>query len=74
MNYYYGVDFIVGVKIMEMKVIVNVEFYGGVMVWGEFGVGVVVLFGKLKLVGFVMDVGFLIKVEVIFDKFLLDVK
>lgn len=59
---------------MEMKVIVEVEFYGGVIVWGEFGVGYVVFYGKLRLVGYVMDFGFLIIVEIIFNKFLLDVK
>lgn len=74
MNYYYGVDFTVGAKIMEMKVTVNVEPYGGLMAWGELGVGVVALFGKLKLVGFVMDAGFPTKAEVTFDKFPLDVK
>lgn len=57
-----------------MKVIVEVEFYGGVIVWGEFGVGYVVFYGKLRLVGYVMDFGFLIIVEIIFNKFLLDVK
>lgn len=52
----------------------NVEPYGGLMAWGELGVGVVALFGKLKLVGFVMDAGFPTKAEVTFDKFPLDVK
>lgn len=47
---YYGVRFIVGVKIMEMKGYVKVEFYGGVFVYGEMGIGFI-LYGKLKLVG-----------------------
>lgn len=58
---------------MEMKVIVEVEFYGGLMVWGELGIGFV-LYGKLRLVGYIMDIGFLVIVEVIFNKFLLDVR
>lgn len=74
MDYYYGVQFAVGAKIMEMKAIVEVEPYGGVIVWGELGVGYAALYGKLRLVGHVMDSGFPTTAEITFNKFPLDVK
>ena len=72
-DFFYGVKFDVGVKIMEMKGIVQVEPYGGLMVWGELGIGAA-LYGKLRLEGFIMDIGFPTKAEVTFNKFPLDVR
>lgn len=72
-DYYFGVKFVVGVKIMVMMVFVEVQLYGGLLVWGELGVGFV-LYGKLKFVGNIMDIGFLIIVEIVFNKFFLDVR
>lgn len=74
MNYYYGVKFAVGAKIMEMKAIAEVEPYGGLMVWGELSIGFHVLFAKLRLVGHVMDSGFPTTAEITFSKFPLDVR
>lgn len=70
---YYGVRFTVGAKIMEMKGYVKVEPYGGVSAYGELGIGFL-LYGKLKLVGQIMDTGFPTTAEVTFSKFPLDVK
>lgn len=72
-NYYFGVKFTVGAKIMEMKAFVEVEPYGGLMVWGELGIGFA-LYGKLRLVGYIMDTGFPVTAEVTFNKFPLDVR
>nr|XP_022295052.1 uncharacterized protein LOC111105175 [Crassostrea virginica] len=72
-DFFYGVKFDVGVRIMEMKGIVQVEPYGGLMVWGELGIGAA-LYGKLRLEGFIMDIGFPTKAEVTFNKFPLDVR
>lgn len=69
---YYGMKFVVGVKVMDMKVYVGCELYGGVFVWGELGIGLL-LYGKLRLEGNIMDMGFLIIVEIEFKKFFLDV-
>lgn len=70
---YYGVRFTVGAKIMEMKGYVKVEPYGGVSAYGEMGIGFL-LYGKLKLVGQIMDTGFPTTAEITFSKFPLDVK
>lgn len=72
-NFYYGVKFGVGARIMEMKAIVKVEPYGGLIVWGELGIGYA-LYGKLRLVGMIMDIGFPTTAEVTFNKFPLDVR
>lgn len=71
-DYYFGVKFAVGAKIMEMKGFVEVEPYGGLVVWGELGIGFA-LYGKLRLVGYILDTGFPITAEVAFTKFPIDV-
>ena len=58
---------------MEMKAVVTVEPYGGLMVWGELGIGFA-LYGKLRLEGMIMDTGFPTTAEVTFNKFPLDVR
>lgn len=72
-DYYFGAKFAVGAKIMAMTAFVEVQPYGGLLVWGELGVGFV-LYGKLKLVGNIMDTGFPTTAEIAFDKFPLDVR
>ena len=69
---YYGMKFIVGAKIMEMKADVGCTPYGGLTVWGELGIGAL-LYGKLRLEGQIMDLRFPTTAEVFFNKFPLDV-
>lgn len=70
---YFGVRFAVGAKILEMKGYVKIEPYGGVTAHGELGIGFL-LYGKLKLVGQILDTGFPTTAEITFSKFPLDVK
>ena len=70
---YYGMKFVVGAKVMDMKGTAGCEPYGGVAVWGELGIGAL-LYGKLRLEGRIMDLGFPTTAEIKFKKFPLDVK
>lgn len=70
---YFGVRFKVGAKILGMKGYVKLEPYGGVSVYGELGIGFL-LYGKLRLTGQILDVGFPSTAEIAFNKFPLDVK
>lgn len=72
-NYYFGVKVAVGAKIMAMTAFVEVQPYGGLLVWGEMGIGFL-LYGKLRLVGHIMDTGFPTTAEIAFNKFPLDVR
>jgi len=65
--------FEVGAKIMDMKAVCGVEPYGGLTVWGELGIGFM-LYGKLRLTGHIMVLGFPTNAEIGFSKFPLDVK
>ncbi|KAK3101942.1 hypothetical protein FSP39_007535 [Pinctada imbricata] len=70
---YYGMDFLVNAKILEMKAIVEVTPYGGLLVYGELGIGLL-LYGKLRLEGEIMDLRFPTTAEITFNKFPLDVQ
>lgn len=70
---YYGMKFVVGAKVMDMKAYAGCEPYGGVSVWGELGIGLL-LYGKLRLEGNIMDMGFPTTAEIEFKKFPLDVQ
>lgn len=65
--------FAAGAKIMDMKATATCEPYGGVSVWGELGIGAL-LYGKLRLEGNIMDMGFPTTAEIKFKKFPLDVQ
>ncbi|VDI29648.1 Hypothetical predicted protein [Mytilus galloprovincialis] len=69
---YYGMKFEIAAKVLEMKAICGVEPYGGVMVYGELGIGFL-LYGKLRLEGKIMDLRFPTTAEISFNKFPLDV-
>lgn len=58
---------------MDMKAYAGCEPYGGVSVWGELGIGLL-LYGKLRLEGNIMDMGFPTTAEIEFKKFPLDVQ
>lgn len=51
----------------------EVEPYAGLTVWGEFGLGFLVIFGKLRLEGMIMELRFPSRAEIAFNKFPLDV-
>ena len=70
---YYGMKFEVGAKVMDKAATCGVEPYGGLTIWGELGVGFA-LYGKLRLEGHLMDLGFPTTAEIGFKKFPLDVK
>ena len=66
-------QFTVTAKVLDMKCIVNVTPFGGLTVWGELGIGLL-LYGKLRLVGDIMDLRFPTTAEITFKKFPLDVQ
>ncbi|VDI73733.1 Hypothetical predicted protein, partial [Mytilus galloprovincialis] len=70
---YYGVKFAVGVEIMQMKGLAKVTPYVGFLAYGEVAIGIGVLFVKLRLEGYIMDLRFPTTAEVAFNKFPLDV-
>ncbi|KAK3612527.1 hypothetical protein CHS0354_024500 [Potamilus streckersoni] len=69
---YYGVDFTLTAHLMSMKGEANVVPYGGLKAWGEIGVGFL-LYGKLQLIGHIMDTRFPTIADIIFSKFPLNV-
>ncbi|XP_062596534.1 uncharacterized protein LOC134257978, partial [Saccostrea cucullata] len=71
-NYYYGVKFVVGAKLLEMKGYVTIVPNGGVSAYGFVSVGFI-LYGELRLTGQIMEVGFPTTAEITFNKFPLDV-
>ncbi|KAK3612537.1 hypothetical protein CHS0354_024514 [Potamilus streckersoni] len=69
---YYGVDFTLTAHLMSMKGEAKVVPYGGLKVWGEVGIGFL-LYGKLQIVGYIMDTRFPTTADIIFNKFPLNV-
>ncbi|KAK3609657.1 hypothetical protein CHS0354_035942 [Potamilus streckersoni] len=69
---YYGMEFGVAAKILEFKLEATVVPYGGLTVWGELGIGLL-LYGKLRLEGQIMDLRFPTFAEIVFSKFPFDV-
>ncbi|KAL5015119.1 hypothetical protein ScPMuIL_009389 [Solemya velum] len=69
---YYGMDFTVGAKVLNMQGNAGVVPYGGLTCYGELGVGAV-LYGKLRLEGKILDLRFPTVAEITFSKFPLDV-
>ena len=64
--------FEIGAKVLEMKATCGVEPYGGVVVYGELGIGFL-LYGSLRLEGKIMDLRFPTTAEIAFNKFPIDV-
>ena len=56
-----------------MTAFTEVEPYAGLTVWGEFGLGFLFIFGKLRLEGMIMELRFPSRAEIAFNKFPLDV-
>ncbi|KAL3873866.1 hypothetical protein ACJMK2_036950, partial [Sinanodonta woodiana] len=69
---YYGMDITLALKLLSMKAQAVLTPYGGAMVYGEVGVGFI-LYAKLQLVGYIMDLRFPNTAEIGFSKFPLDV-
>ncbi|VDI76849.1 Hypothetical predicted protein, partial [Mytilus galloprovincialis] len=70
---YFGVDLRVGVNIMGMKAIGEITPYTGILVYGEVGIGILIIFANLRLEGYIMELRFPTRGELIFKKFPLDV-
>ena len=69
----YGVDITVAAKILSMQVTGVLRPFSNVRVFGSMGLGVLNVFGKLRLSGFLMEVSFPSTAEIVFSKFPLDV-
>ncbi|XP_048250793.1 uncharacterized protein LOC124111176 [Haliotis rufescens] len=67
----YGMDIVVGAKILGMTAFGTVIPYANAHVYGEIGIGAV-LYGKLRLDGYIMTVAFPSTAEIGFSKFPLD--
>ncbi|XP_046574117.1 uncharacterized protein LOC124282192 [Haliotis rubra] len=68
---FYGMDIVVGAKILGMTLFGEVKPYGGASVYGELSIGVV-LYGKLRFDGYLMNIAFPSRAEIGFYKFPLD--
>ncbi|KAK7494165.1 hypothetical protein BaRGS_00014638, partial [Batillaria attramentaria] len=64
----YGLDMIVGAKMMSMLATGEIKPYVGLMVSGELGIGAL-LYGKLKLTGFICQISLPSKAEITFSAF-----
>ncbi|XP_063408918.1 uncharacterized protein LOC134692399 [Mytilus trossulus] len=70
---YYGVKFRVGVNVLGMNGVAEIAPYTGILVYGEVGIGIAMLYAKLRLEGHIMDLKFPTRGEISFSKFPLDV-
>jgi len=70
---YYGMEFEVGAKVLDMKAFAGITPYGGIHAWGSLGVCFGPLCGSLRLEGYIMDLRFPSTAEIGFKKFPLDV-
>ena len=69
---YYGADCTLGLKVLQMSAFAEVTPYTGIMVWGELGIGAL-LYGKLRLEGYICELRFPTYAEVWFLTFPFDV-
>ncbi|XP_064646203.1 uncharacterized protein LOC135499389 [Lineus longissimus] len=69
---YYGADCTLGVKVLQMSAFAEVTPYTGILVWGELGIGAL-LYGKLRLEGYICELRFPTYAEIWFMTFPFDV-
>ncbi|XP_046562947.1 uncharacterized protein LOC124271840 [Haliotis rubra] len=67
----FGMEIVAGAKILGMTVFGQVVPYGSAHVYGELGIGLI-LYGKLRFDGYLMNVAFPSRAEIGFYKFPLD--
>ncbi|XP_041378093.1 uncharacterized protein LOC121390363 [Gigantopelta aegis] len=69
----YGMDITAGAKILSMQVTSVLRPFSNVKVFGSVGLGILNIYGKLILRGYIMEVAFPSTAEIVFSKFPLDI-